>query len=91
MSCNHNNFYAQVKVSRLTETDDSTEVIGYAADIVVNCNECGLPFEFIGFKAGYSPNEPMMSVGATELRLPIRPSTDPVEHAKAIIDQGGTS
>jgi len=69
----HMNFDAQVTCNRLTKSDDDPTVIGYNAEIRINCHECGLPFEFVGVDAGMLPTKPMASVDAQELRAPIRP------------------
>lgn len=70
--CDHLRFKVNAEVNRLTEANEVT-VIGYTADIRINCMDCGLPFEFIGVDAGMMPNKPMASVDAQELRAPIRP------------------
>lgn len=82
--CQHFNFVGSVRVGRLTDGDDGP-VNGYTADIKIKCHDCGLPFEFIGVPGGYSPGQPMCNFDATELRAPIRPSSDPVEHANVIL------
>lgn len=87
MSCKHTRFYSHVIVNRVMESDNSDVLVGYAADIVVRCDECGLPFEFMGLPMGYSPRKPMVSLDKTELRAPIKPSNDPVEQTKAILNE----
>jgi hypothetical protein len=82
--CKHMNFEAGTKVARLTDQDDSEKITGYSLDIIVNCKDCGLPFEFIGIPGGYSPAQPMVNFDSTEARMPIRPSTDPAEQLKAM-------
>lgn len=72
-ACPHMNFKAQVNVTRMTDNKDETTVMGYTAEITINCLECGLPFEFIGVDAGMMPTRPMASPDAQELRAPIRP------------------
>lgn len=77
-ACPHENFAANVEVNRLTASDDDPTVIGYTADIRVECAQCGEKFRWIGVPAGMSPVHPAVSVDETELRAPIRPaSTDP--------------
>lgn len=85
--CEHKNFFAKVDVTRLTESDESDVVTGYTADIRIKCDECGLPFQFIGLPGGYSPAQPMCSFDAQEMRAPIKPSTDPVDQTNAILKQ----
>ncbi|MFR0354129.1 hypothetical protein [Streptomyces sediminimaris] len=76
--CPHENFDAYVEVNRVTASDSDATVIGYAADIKVNCRECREPFRWTGVPAGCSPRQPMCSVDETELRAPLRPaSADP--------------
>lgn len=79
------NFECRASVTRLTAEDDTEKITGYTTDIKVSCAECGLPFEWIGVPGGYSPAQPMVNFDATELRAPIKPSTDPVEHANVIL------
>jgi hypothetical protein len=85
MTCEHLNFQANVKVTRLTDNENENVVTGYSADMKICCVDCGIPFEFIGVPGGYSPIQPMVSFDATELRVPIKPSSDPVEQTKVIL------
>lgn len=71
--CPHLNFKAQVNVTRMTDNKDEVTVVGYTAEITINCLECGVPFEFIGVDAGMMPTKPMASPDAQELRAPIKP------------------
>lgn len=82
--CQHEQFECMAKVGRLTDGDNGP-VAGYTADIRIRCIQCGIPFEFIGVPGGYSPAQPMVNFDATELRAPIKPSSDPVEHAKTLL------
>lgn len=76
--CPHEDFNAYVEVNRLTASDSDPTVIGYHADIKVNCRNCGEPFRWTGVQAGMSQAHPMCSVDETELRAPLRPaSADP--------------
>lgn len=77
-ACLHENFDAYVEVNRVTASDNDPTVVGYHADIKVNCHDCGEPFRWLGVRAGMSPRSPMCSLDETELRAPIRPaSSDP--------------
>jgi hypothetical protein len=77
-SCPHENFDAFVDVGRITASDNDPTVIGYSAEIKVNCRDCSEPFRWTGVPAGLSPRQPMCSVDETELRAPLRPaSADP--------------
>lgn len=76
--CPHLNFAAAVNVGRITRSDDDPTIVGYTADITVQCVDCGEPFRWVGVPAGLSPRRPMVSVDETELHAPIRPaSSDP--------------
>lgn len=69
--CEHLNFKAKVEVNRLL--NDEGIVHGYSADIRIECDECSMPFEFVGAPAGWSIEKPMCNVTAQELHAPIRP------------------
>lgn len=73
--CPHENFDASVEVNRITATASDPTVVGYNADIKVNCHDCGEPFRWTGVQAGLSQGRPMCSVDETELRAPLRPSS----------------
>jgi hypothetical protein len=76
--CPHEDFDAFVDVARITAGDNDPTVIGYTAEIRVNCRACGEPFRWTGVPAGLSPRQPTCSVDGTELRAPLRPaSADP--------------
>lgn len=65
--CNHEDFRADVDVTRL---EDSGR---FQADVRIKCNQCGLPFRFIGLPAGLDLNGAATSADATEARLAIAP------------------
>lgn len=70
MDCDHKNFFAQVNVARLEDTSP----MRFFADIKIKCEDCGLPFHFVGVKEfGLSPDEPCLNPDSTELRCPIMP------------------
>lgn len=76
-ACPHENFKAGVFVKRLTDHGDGP-VVGYTADVRVQCADCGEPFRWIGCPAGVDPRRPAVSIDETELRAPLRPaSADP--------------
>src|SRR3546814_18696807 len=78
LPCPHEDVDAFVEVNRVTASDTDPTVVGYHADIKVNCRDCGEPFRWTGVKAGMSQGRPMCSVDETELRAPLRPaSADP--------------
>lgn len=74
--CEHEDFAAVVEINRITG-DDGGPVIGYSADIKVNCLHCGEPFQWMGLEAGMQPHRPMCSVDGTLLVAPLRPASAP--------------
>lgn len=72
--CEHLNFYVHANVGRLSH-DEGGPITGYCADITVKCNDCGLPFRFIGLAAGNHYAEPRVSADGKELRAPLEPAT----------------
>src|SRR3546814_11603457 len=55
--CPHEDFDAFVEVNRVTASDTDPTVVGYHADIKVNCRDCGEPFRWTGVKAGMRSEE----------------------------------
>jgi hypothetical protein len=74
-ACAHENFDAIVAVARLTDGDGGA-VTGFSAEIRVRCAVCDEPFRWTGVPAGWSPRQPMCSPDETELRAPLRPSSE---------------
>jgi hypothetical protein len=70
--CEHMRFLSEAKVTRLTDKDGL--ITGYTVDIRIKCDDCGLPFRFLGLAAGSHYAEPRTSVDATELRAPLEPA-----------------
>ena len=73
--CEHMRFLSKAKVIRLT--DNSGVVTGYTVDIRIKCDDCGLPFRFLGLAAGIHDavyDEPRVSVDALVLRAPLEPA-----------------
>lgn len=79
--CEHEDFTSQVNVSRLTKAEEGP-VIGYAADVTVNCAQCGLAFVWVGLPAGSAVDHPTTSVDRAELRAPIRPATASMQYQR---------
>ena len=81
MSCQHEEFISTVTVNRL---DD----IGrFSADVNIKCNQCGLPFRFIGLPAGVDLNGAAVNGDATEARLAIAPKGEvipPIEGGQPV-------
>ena len=71
--CEHKNFKSITKVGRIT--NDAGEVYRYTADIEIHCEDCMMPFQFVGLPNGLSPNYPTANIEGTELRQPIKPIT----------------
>jgi hypothetical protein len=71
-NCNHESFECNVNVNRI---DD----IGrFVADITIFCSQCKTKFRFIGLRHGMQYDSPMVSVDATEARMPIAPKDEVV-------------
>lgn len=71
--CEHLRFSTQASVFRLTDADGGP-VTGYALDLTVKCDGCGLPFRFLGLPFGSHPLEPRLSADSETLRAPIEPA-----------------
>ena len=70
--CPHKDFVARVEVSRF---EDKPGV--FAADLRVECAECGRGMQFHGMPMGLLWDQPTMSVDGLEARLPMRPFVKP--------------
>lgn len=65
--CKHEEFAAAVRVNRI-------EDIGrFAADITINCRQCGLPFQFLGLEPGVDLQGARVSIDGLEARIAIAP------------------
>lgn len=73
MSCNHENFAAEVDVNRLLQDEESAEPNRWQADVRIKCADCGLPMRFIGLPAGMDLNGAAVSVDGEEGRFAIAP------------------
>ena len=69
-TCEHNDFTASVGVARLTEVEGGPAT-HFAAEIRIECAECGQKFEFVGLPLGSSAYKPTVSMDGEELRAPI--------------------
>ena len=65
--CKHESFAAEVDVSRLEDTGQ------FSADIRIKCEQCRLPFQFLGLPAGLDLKGAAMSPDGLEARLAIVP------------------
>jgi len=72
--CNHENFFANVKVGRILDDKTETKVEAFTADVTVECADCKTPFQFIGLQPGLHPDKPTVSIDRLELRAPIQPN-----------------
>lgn len=68
MSCIHEHFRAEVDVHRLEDTGR------FMADVRISCSQCGLPFQFLGVRAGLDMNGVSVDLEGTELRIALRPA-----------------
>lgn len=73
--CEHENFRADVAVNRLLDSGM------FAADVKIECTDCGEPFRFVGLPAGVSFERPMVAIDGLELRAPIEPASVKGLHA----------
>ena len=65
--CEHKSFKAKVVVNRMVDTGH------FMAEVAVGCEDCGLPFEFLGLDAGLDMQGAMVSIDGLEARLAISP------------------
>lgn len=72
MSCEHENFTADVVVARMPSKEGGP-IERYSADVRIKCDQCGLPFRFIGLPCGIDLNGAAVSIDGTEARLAIAP------------------
>jgi hypothetical protein len=82
-TCKHLRFVVHGTVNRLADSPDATPS-GYMLDVTCRCEDCGIPFQFLGIRSGISSEHPNVSIDATELRVPIKPTNDPVENVRTI-------
>lgn len=80
--CNHSNFMTEVEINRLGDHSP----VRFCADIRIRCEDCGLPFRFIGLPAGVDLNGAATSVDATEGRFAIAPKGEVIS-----VIEGGVS
>jgi hypothetical protein len=87
--CEHLNFRANVEVNRL-EKGEGGPVYRYQADIRITCDECGLPFRFIGLPAGMDLNGAAVSIDGLEGRFAIAPKGEVLTPLESTDIQGFT-
>lgn len=67
LMCQHKNFYANCDVNRIIDTGK------FSVDIKIHCEDCGLPFSFMGLPCGLDCDGAAVSPDGTEGRFAIRP------------------
>ncbi len=72
--CIHENFRAVVAVGRIEHP--APKPMTFAADVRIQCADCGEPFQFLGLPAGYNAKGAAVSVDGLEARLAICPRSD---------------
>lgn len=75
-TCVHEDFACLVEVNRLTDVEGGP-VVGYSADIRIECAHCHEPFCFRGVPLGLSQFAPTGSFDGQTLTAPIHPMSDP--------------
>lgn len=80
--CKHHNFYADVKVGRICETeeeekDPEADIKIFMGDVKIKCVDCGVEMQFLGIENGLNFNYPTTNIDATEVHLPMRSSSKP--------------
>lgn len=65
--CAHMNFRATVNVARIEDKG------AFGADVRIACDDCGLPFQFLGLDPGLDMQGARVSLDGLEARLAICP------------------
>lgn len=68
--CQHEDFAATVDVIRLGDGDHGRPdvIVGFSAEVRINCAGCGEQMVFVGAPIGVLPTKPCMSPDGTEHR-----------------------
>lgn len=83
--CEHVRFQLLGNVTRLMERNGGP-ITAYTIDVTVICQDCSLPFRFVGVPAGSSPYQPMVSVDGLQLRAPLEPAlADEIRGRAAVV------
>lgn len=75
--CKHERFSCECDVNRLA-AEENGPINQYCLDVRVRCDDCKLPFRFIGLPAGVDLNGAATSVDACEGRFAIAPKGEVV-------------
>lgn len=67
-NCEHERFSSHVEIFQIEGSDQ------YQLEITVNCDDCGVAFEFLGMPFGERMHGPAMSVDCRQARLPMVPA-----------------
>lgn len=68
--CTHDQISTGVHFKRVL-TDSNMELAYYAADIKIECVQCGQEFEFVGLPCGASPYRPTVSLDGLTMTAPL--------------------
>ncbi len=90
MVCPHLNFFTDVSVGRLQKSESDPTIHRYQADIRIICEDCKLPFRFIGLPAGIDLNGAAVSIDGTEGRFAIAPKGEVLTPLESTEVQGFT-
>lgn len=72
-NCRHEDFVSHSRAIRVEESEPGSSTVRYRVELDVMCQECKMPFVFVGLKPGYNVNGPTTDVDGVELRIPIKP------------------
>lgn len=89
MSCEHKNFYADVKVNRIA-IDEGGPIERFNADLRIKCTDCGKPFVFIGLGHGVNLDGAACSLDGQEACLAIAPEGEVLTDLKSRTPLGFT-
>ena len=70
MTCQHEDFEANVEVGRIS-AGDGGPIVSFVADITIMCADCRQSFGFRGLTPGMPADEPGVSPDAVVARLPL--------------------
>lgn len=72
-ACLHETFSAKVEIDRITDGERGP-VTSFMCHVTVTCDQCRVPFQFIGLPLGLQMRGAAMSVDGQEARLAIAPA-----------------
>jgi len=83
-SCMHDGFEADCFVTSMVPGNPNSPVY---IEVKVKCGECGLPFQFISSRLGFSSIEPHASLDRLTLRCPIEPLKESKPKLELLIEK----